>query len=131
MSEVKMYVGVTLRMEVLDLSNVQSDVVKAGGALRAEGENVGIISFLADLKTEVIGDAVTNVESERQWSKGLLLPGSSGAKTRNEVKTELKVFKKGESVAFRTVGHLSQLGHTPSSGGEYVSPFLDVFATTG
>lgn len=130
-AETQMSVGVHLRTQVIDPSGSPSAVVQTDGSLRATAVNLGVISFQAQLSTQVLGGSVTNHRHSDSWETTLLIAGSTGAKTSDQADTKLIVTEPGGNVAFRTVARLEQL--TPfahSYHRHYVSDPLDIIAKT-
>jgi hypothetical protein len=137
MAEIQMQVGVKLRTQIVNAEGAPSGGVHTGGALRADAVNLGIISFIAEMSTDVIGDSVTDYNGSSNWITHLMLPGSPEAKSADQKDTQLRVVRPGNRVAFRTIGTLFRLGDDLTNGdrssteaAHYKSKPLDVFGTT-
>lgn len=134
-----MSIGVHLGTQIIDGNDVSSELVETGGALRAYGVNLGIISFGAAMVTTVIGDGVTDANNSLEWDVKLFLASfDGGPKRKSQQDTRLKVTASDRRVAFRTVGVLYQLSEAIEASknlvhhmpGHYKSDPMDVFGTT-
>jgi len=141
--EERMNVGVHLRAQIVGDEDAPVDTVATGCKHRVDAINLGIISFVAQMTTTVIGDSVTDDDGEQNWTVPLVIPGSPDAKSTDQGDTTLTVRQANEKVAFRTTGILllfddialvegtARLVYSPvSDSGRYMSRPLDLFSVT-
>lgn len=133
-----MSIGVYLRTQIVNAGGASKNIVRTGDAFRVSAVNYGIISFVAEMATTVIGRGVTDSADKADWTVQLILPGSPGAKAADQRDVELIVTEPDSRVAFHSQGFLFQVsdalmaaeGSTRNEPAYYKSAALDVFGIT-